>query len=679
MPTLVQGALQARLDRLPPRTREVVSVASAVGRGFGLPLLEQLLSHEQVVPALSDLMRLDLIVEVSRRPSPEYRFRHGLVQEVAYNSLLEPARRNLHRRIGEAIEALYGDAGESVYGPLARHFSEADEPERAARYSLLAGDAARSVYADHEALDHYRRARAFLRRLDDPARERETLFKIALVRHLAFDYSRAGQAYDAAFDCSAVERKERAPTPARLEIALVRPDSYAPGDTYSSDSAIVIEQLFRGLLRIDHDLNVVPELAQNMNVSADGLTYLFMLREDACWSDGHPLTAEDFVYAWRKLREEGHVTAFLLDDIESAEALDDWTLEVHLREPRNYFPYVLASHWSYPVAAPPRGRGRGGLAAARVARRQRAVRARRGGRDGRAADGESPLERGRGQRRRGADRVHQAQRGGAARRLARGSLRPPARARRAGRRSRYGRRALADALDDIPRVQRRPRADGRRAGPPCARPRDRQRGARGGLPGCRSRRRQRRRGAARHAGPRRGGGPRGTTSSGRASCSRRPAFPVARASPICASMRAPGRRPPRSPSSSPRSASARTSRPRGSGSPSPTDARVVPGWHADYPDPDGFYLGLFELDMPLYRDDETNSILARARVSRDRDERLKLYREFERIWIGQRAAIAPISYSRQLVLRRPNVHGLRLNPMGAFHLEQVVVDPLRER
>ena len=167
----------------------------------------------------------------------------------------------------------------------------------------------------------------------------------------------------------------------------------------------MIEQLFRGLLRIDHDLNVVPELAQNMNVSADGLTYLFMLREDACWSDGHPLTAGDFVYAWRKLREEGHVTAFLLDDIASAEALDDWTLEVHLREPRNYFPYVLASHWAYPW---PRHRadevGRG-LAPARVARRQRAVRARRGRRDGRAPEREPALAHGLGQRRRGAHRL----------------------------------------------------------------------------------------------------------------------------------------------------------------------------------------------------------------------------------------------------------------------------------
>ena len=54
------------------------------------------------------------------------------------------------------------------------------------------------------------------------------------------------------------------------------------------------------------------------------------------------------------------------------------------------------------------------------------------------------------------------------------------------------------------------------------------------------------------------------------------------------------------------------------------------GWHADYPDPDGFYLGLLELGLPLYRDDETDEVLARARVSRDRDERLRLYREFER-------------------------------------------------
>ena len=54
------------------------------------------------------------------------------------------------------------------------------------------------------------------------------------------------------------------------------------------------------------------------------------------------------------------------------------------------------------------------------------------------------------------------------------------------------------------------------------------------------------------------------------------------------------------------------------------------GWHADYPDPDGFYLGLLELSLPIYRDEETRRACSSARASRDRDERLRLYREFER-------------------------------------------------
>jgi ABC-type transport system substrate-binding protein/class 3 adenylate cyclase len=677
VPTLVQGALQARLDRLPARTREVVSVASAIGRGFGLPLLERLLPRDQVVPALSDLMRLDLIVEVSRRPAPEYRFRHGLVQEVAYNSLLEPARRSLHRRIGEAIETLYGDSGDAIYGPLARHFAEADEPERAARYLLLAGDAARAVYADHEAIDHYRRARTFLRRLNDPECERDTLFKIALVRHLAFDYARAGQAYDAAFDCSSEQRTERAPSPAAVELALVRPDSYAPGDTYSSDSAIVIEQLFRGLLRIDYDLNVVPELAQNMNVSADGLTYLFMLREDARWSDGHPVTAGDFVYAWRKLREEGHVTAFLLEDIASAEALDDWTLEVHLREPRNYFPYVLASHWAYPwprhradevgaawrrpeslvgngpyvlsqvdeagalLSANPHWRtASGNVGEVRIVFRDRTT--------------EPPLEewlQGRYDLQlvrdapiAAADTVSERSPTLSTTFLGFNVRNQPMADERV-------RRALAHAIDSAALVAGAPgvdlaagtggaippvmpgHSDG--AGLPYDLDRSRALLAEAGYPGGR-------------------GLPELVVNA-------RPWSPV---SALAEQLAAVGVR-------------TRFEMPGKHFGVTPQTHAWFAAWHADYPDPDGFYLGLLELELPLYRDDETDAVLVRARASRDRDERLRLYREFERIWIGQRASLVPVSYARQLVLRRPNVQGLRLNPMGAFHLEQVVVEGAR--
>ncbi len=678
VPSLVQGALQARLDRLPPRTREVVSVSSAIGRGFGLPLLERLLPREQVVPALSDLMRLDLIVEVRRRPAPEYRFRHGLVQEVAYASLLEPARRSLHRRIGEALESMYGETNEAFYGPLARHFAEADEPERAARYLLLAGDAARAVYADHEAIEHYRRARAFLRRLDDPSRERDTLFKIALVRHLAFDYARAGQAYDAAFDCSTEERSERVPADACLEVALIRPDSYAPGDTYSSDSAIVIEQLFRGLLRIDHDLNVVPELAQNMNVSDDGLTYLFMLREDACWSDGHPVTAGDFVYAWRKLREEGHITAFLLDDIASAEALDDWTLEVHLREPRNYFPYVLASHWSYPwprhradevgaawrrpeslvgngpfvlaevdalgarlTANPHWGTASGNVAEVRIVFRER--------------NAEDPLAAwlaGRYDLQLVRDAPPAAVQTVAERAPTLSTHFLAFNVRHALMADERIRMALACAIDSAPLVADAPGVDlaagGGGAIPPV-------------MPGHSD-------GAGIAYDPERArallaeaGYPDGAGLPEL----RIDARPWSPTTVLAEQLAAVGVR-------------VHFEIPDKFFSIPPETHAWLTGWHADYPDPDGFYLGLLEIDLPFYRDDETDAVLARARGSRDRDERLRLYREFERLWIGERAAIAPISYARQLVLRRPNLHGLRLNPMGAFHLEQVVVEP-RER
>ena len=204
VPAAIQETLQARLDRLAPDVRDVASVASVVGRSFGLPLLERLVPPERLRPALSELQRLDLVVEERRRPTPEYRFRHGLVREAAYSSLLDQRRRDLHRVVGTTLEELGQDELSEAYGLLAHHFAEADEPERAARYLLDAGNAARDVYADQEAIASYRRALSFLDRLGDAGRSREVLFKIALTHHLAFDF----EAADAAW-------AERSPTRAR--------------------------------------------------------------------------------------------------------------------------------------------------------------------------------------------------------------------------------------------------------------------------------------------------------------------------------------------------------------------------------------------------------------------------------------------------------------------------------
>ena len=129
---LVQGVLQARLDRLDPPAREVVAVAAVAGRRFGTPLLEQLVDPATLPAALSQLQRMELIVEEQRRPFPSYRFRHGLVQEAAYATITDARRQVLHGQVGMALERLIDDEGgpsPRLLAHLARHFSEAHDAE----------------------------------------------------------------------------------------------------------------------------------------------------------------------------------------------------------------------------------------------------------------------------------------------------------------------------------------------------------------------------------------------------------------------------------------------------------------------------------------------------------------------------------------------------------------------
>ena len=342
VPAAIQETLQARLDRLAPDVRDVASVASVVGRSFGLPLLERLVPSERLRPALSELQRLDLVVEERRQPTPEYRFRHGLVREAAYTSLLDHRRRDLHRVVGTTLEELGQDELSEAYGLLAHHFAEADEPERAARYLLEAGDAARAVYADEEATANYRRALSFLDRLGDAGRSREALFKIALTHHLAFDFQAADAAWAEAFTHPRPQppTSQVAPTE-RLETASVSPLSWVPGHSYDTVAFLFAPNLFRGLLRLERGLDVVPDLAERVAVSADGRTYLFQLREDLHWSDGEPLRAADFASTYAAMLEQDVPTAHLLHNVD-ARAVDELTLELRLPEPRAHIPYLFA-------------------------------------------------------------------------------------------------------------------------------------------------------------------------------------------------------------------------------------------------------------------------------------------------------------------------------------------------
>ncbi|MDQ3889059.1 MAG: ABC transporter substrate-binding protein [Actinomycetota bacterium] len=675
IPAVVQTALQARLDRLDGRAREVLNLAAVVGRRFGLPLLERLVPHAELVSAVSELQRLDLVVEQRRRPAPEYRFRHGLVQEAAYATLVDATRRRLHRRVGEALEDIRRDSLEEVYADLARHFSAADEPEKAVEYLLRAGDAARAIYADEEALEHYRRARDFLARIGDDRRARETLFKIALTHHLAFDFEGAEEAYDEAFCCK-VDEAPRLESTERVETAVFRPDDITPGHMYSNEGVFFTEHLFRGLLMVDRDLNVVPAMADNFRVSSDGREYLFRLREGVCWSDGVPLTAEDFAFAWRRTREEETRTAFLLEDVERAEALDDRTLAVGLREPRSYFPYVLASAWSFPWPRhkceelgedwrrPENLVGNGPFVLTEHDDEHALLKANphwvgpRGNVDEICAvfraKGEEALaawQEGR------FDVLHVSVPGGEeAPETAAVTIpslavdyvgfcadRPPFS-------NGLVRKAFAHALDrerfaSSRTTLARPATVGG-AIPPAMPGHSHRVGVAYDLDLARR--------LLADAGHPDGRGlpelrlvvPDWLGSAGAlaeqwaelgAHVTVVPAKPSVRLQDLAGAH------------------------------------LWFAGWTADYPDPDGFFRGFFEIEWPFYRDGELRELLQRARFLTDRDERMRLYHEVDRVWVAEHAAILPVAYPRMMLLRRPWIEGLWANPLSRPQLDQVEV------
>jgi len=118
---------------------------------------------------LTTLESSGLIHLAQSQPEIEYLFRHVLVQEAAYSSLVKQDRRHLHLAAGEALERMYAGRLEELTPMLAHHFSEAGDDERALKYFTLAGDAAARVYANAEAVMHYGRALEIAR---GPASER---------------------------------------------------------------------------------------------------------------------------------------------------------------------------------------------------------------------------------------------------------------------------------------------------------------------------------------------------------------------------------------------------------------------------------------------------------------------------------------------------------------------------
>ena len=161
VPGNIQDVIAARIDRLDERLKTTLQLAAVAGREFTRGLVERLAERDaDVGDTLRRLTAAELLVEKRLVPEAVYAFTHALTQDVAYASLLAQRRRDLHGRIGAAIEALYADRLEEHVDVLAYHFSRAEQWERAFGYLVRSAEKATRAFALREALAVYDEALA---------------------------------------------------------------------------------------------------------------------------------------------------------------------------------------------------------------------------------------------------------------------------------------------------------------------------------------------------------------------------------------------------------------------------------------------------------------------------------------------------------------------------------------
>ena len=183
VPASLHASLMARLDRLGP-AKEVAQVGAAIGREFSHALLASVVRQTgaELELALDRLIQAGLLFRQGVPPQANYLFKHALVQDVAYGTLLRAKRHDLHASIASVLERQFSDICETQPEVLARHYAQAGSAEQAINYWQRAGNRAAKRSANQEAVAHFRNAIEVLETLPDRAEraEQELQLLIAL-------------------------------------------------------------------------------------------------------------------------------------------------------------------------------------------------------------------------------------------------------------------------------------------------------------------------------------------------------------------------------------------------------------------------------------------------------------------------------------------------------------------
>jgi class 3 adenylate cyclase/tetratricopeptide (TPR) repeat protein len=179
IPSTLQDSLMARLDRLAP-ARNVAQTAAAIGRTFSHKLLSAVVGMEpaNLDVALDQLVDSGLVFRQGAGAEARFTFKHALVQDAAYQSMLKSQRQRLHARIGNELEAKLGTVAEAAPEMVAQHYAEAEMNEAAIHWWHRAGEQAVERSANVEAIAILNKAVSALDLVPDRARLRDQEFAI---------------------------------------------------------------------------------------------------------------------------------------------------------------------------------------------------------------------------------------------------------------------------------------------------------------------------------------------------------------------------------------------------------------------------------------------------------------------------------------------------------------------
>ncbi|MBI4202349.1 MAG: AAA family ATPase [Chloroflexi bacterium] len=193
VPDTIAGVLTTRLDRLEEEERRVIQTAAVIGREFQYDILRDTHNQPQdnLELAMADLLRRGLLREKSRIPQRVYSFKHSLIQETAYGSLLLSRRRELHRLVAESIQRL--DPRRA--GDIGRHYLEAREFVKALPYLVEEGERAAQASSNTEAIFYFRKAVEILETQKDASLARRAYDGLGGAQALSLDVDGAAETF----------------------------------------------------------------------------------------------------------------------------------------------------------------------------------------------------------------------------------------------------------------------------------------------------------------------------------------------------------------------------------------------------------------------------------------------------------------------------------------------------